>query len=357
MTNNANDSGNGFKNSRIDLSQLGDDNWNKSFTGKSAAPGAPKRRAAKITGESDQPASLDDLFESRVHAATAERAVNQNRGQSRIWLFAGGLFLASLGGIAAAYYLVGPPMVLSAYGPAVAGTGKVETTSLLVENNVEDKTSSHFQGVTIAATLPASAPIETNGPSHTSPDVSLILPPPAGIQSGSEIVVQEPVAPDLSAQQTEVATIASTDQKSETDLNIETVIEPTLDVSSEPKTVDAANERMVHIVPTAVSGEIETKTNVNVSKVPSAPRKTIGQWLAVPADTELAAPSTVTAAASHQSTKAKPADGPDKTQQELFKSFQAYLESTGHAETIDHPGQKALFNKFIRWSVEAPIGN
>jgi len=113
----------------------------------------------------------------------------------------------------------------------------------------------------------------------------------------------------------------------------------------------------VQIVPAAVSGEVETKTNVNVSTDPSVPRKTIGQWLAVPADTGLATPSTVTAAAAQQSTRAMPADGAIKTQEELFESFQAYLESTGHAGTINHPGRKALFNKFIRWSVEVPIGN
>lgn len=357
MSNNANDSGNGFKNSRIDLSQLGDDNWNKPFTGKPAAPGMPKRRAAKIPGKSDQPASLDELFESRVHAATAERAVNQNRGQSRIWLFAGGLFLASLGGIAAAYYLVGPPMALSTYGSGVAGTGKVETASLLVENNVVHQTSSHFQGITIAATAPVSPPMASNGSATSSSDVSLVVPPLAGIQPRSETVLPQPVAPELPAQQAEVATIALSEQKSETDQNVEGASEPTLDASSEPKAVEPADERMVHIVPTAVSGEPETKTNVNVSKLPAVPKKTIGQWLAVPAETEQAAPSTVMAAASQQSTKAKPEDGPVKTQQELFKSFQAYLESTGHAGTINHPGQKALFNKFIRWSVEAPIGN
>ena len=357
MSTNANDGGNGFKNGRIDISQLGDDNWNKPFTGKPAAPGAPRRRGANISGQTGQPSGPDDLLASRVQAATARRAVNRNRGQSRIWLLAGGLVLASLGGLAAAYYLVGPPMAVSAYGPGDAGTGKLETTSLLLENNVEDRTGSHLQAVSIAATVPASTPMASGVPAQTAPETPFVLPAPAGIEPRGEIVVQEPVAPELPEQQEETETIGDGDQESETGQTIEAALEPAPEASSDSSTENSGYERLVQIVPAAVSGEVETKTNVNVSTDPSVPRKTIGQWLAVPADTGLATPSTVTAAAAQQSTRAMPADGAIKTQEELFESFQAYLESTGHAGTINHPGRKALFNKFIRWSVEVPIGN
>jgi len=292
-----------------------------------------------------------------VHAATAGRAVKQNRGQSRIWLFGGGLFLASLGGIAAAYYLVGPPIATSAYGPGVAGTGKLETSSLLIENNAAIQTSAIFEKGTTAATVPASITVVASDPSRGNPHGPSVVLPPVDIQVTSETVMQEPVAPDLPAQKPVVAAVASSEQQSESDQNFEAAGESAHESSSEPGKGDTVNERMVHIVPTAVSGEVETRTNVNVSKTPTTPRKTIGQWLSVPAEIELATPPTITAAASQQSTEAKPADRPVKTQQELFKSFQAYLESTGNAETIDHAGQKALFNKFIRWSVEAPLGN
>jgi hypothetical protein len=354
----SNDGGNGFKNSRIDLSQLGDDNWNKSFAGKSAAPDLSDRRRARTRGERTQPANLEDLFESRVQAATAERAVNQNRGQSRIWLFAGGLLVASLGGIAAAYYLVGPPAATSAYEPGLAGTGKLDTASLLVDNTIEDSASSHFQGVAIAANVSASSPVESNEPSQgSSSDASLAAPPQVNLQSASETVLQKPAPSEVSGLEVEVATPASSDKEPEIDKSVVAPVEQTPVLSSEPEKVAVESEQLVHIAPAAGSGETETKTNVNISKDPTAPRKTIGQWLAVPADTGLGGPSVVTAATSQQSTQTRPSTEPVKTQQELFRSFQAYLEITGYAETIDQPGQKALFKKFIRWSMEAPAGN
>ena len=343
MSNKSNDGGNGFKNSRIDLSQLGNDNWSKSFTGRSPAPGMPKSRSATVPGERNRAAKLEDLFENRVHAAIAERSVKQNRRQGRIWFFAGGLFLASLGGIAAAYYLV---------GPVASGGDKLQRSSLLVEN----QEISRIQSVTVVSNVSTSAPVESGEQTHSS-DAPILATPPSGIQTTDRIVLQETARVIGAARNVEAASVASPQQVSEADQYIEPVTEKTPDGSSEPKTVSQVSERMVRIVPTAVSGESETKTNVVVSKVPTVGRKTIGQWLAVPEENGLDTLSLSTAATSQQATMAKPADPPVKTQQELFKLFQAYLEREGYAETIDHPGQKALFNKFIRWSVEAPTGN
>ncbi len=320
MSSNANGTGNGSKSSRIDISQIGDDNWNKSFTAKAAAPGAPARRGANTAGQTGQPASPDALLAGRVQATAARRAVNRNRGQGRIWLLAGALLLASLGGIAAAYYLVGAPMAVSAYGPGVAGTGKLEATSLLLENNAEDRTGAHLQTVTIAATVPASAPAEPGGPAHTSLEKPLDLPaPPPGIEPRGETVLQEPVAPEFPEQQEATETLADADRKSETDQAIEAAMEPAPEASSASDTANPENERLVQIVPAAQAGEAASRTNVNVSGTPPVPRKTIGQWLAVPAETGLAAPPEETAAAAQQSTRAMPASGTVKTQEELFE--------------------------------------
>ena len=64
-----------------------------------------------------------------------------------------------------------------------------------------------------------------------------------------------------------------------------------------------------------------------------------------------------TDAASRQGNNSRDMIPPVKTQQELFRSFQSYLESTGNAEITDHQTQEELFRKFIRWSVESPPAN
>lgn len=357
MSNNSNDGGNGFKGSRIDLSQLGNENWNDTFRSRPAGQGEAPKRASRPPGETEQPVSRDDLFNSRVYAATAARAIKQNRGQSRIWLFASGLFLASIGGIAAAYYLVGPPMALTTYAPEIVENGKLETTSLLAEQNVEDQTISHFRGVTIAAAAPAPPTVDASDPLPDSSEALSRNPLPVDTMPKSETEMHETITPELQTPKPGIATSPADKRTVETDPNIVPAVEPVAEVSSEPGIEDNSTDKIVRIVPTAVTGGVETRTNVNVARTPAKPRKTIGQWLSVPADIELTQPPKVTAAASQQSTGAKPAAGAVKTRQELFKSFQAYLESTGNAETIDLPGQKALFNKFIRWSVEAPVEN
>jgi hypothetical protein len=349
MSNNANETRNGFKNSRIDLSQLGDDNWNKPLSGNPATPGPRRKAPALTTSAGSRGRHLDELFESRVHAATARRAAKQKKGESGVWLFAGGLFVASVSGIAAAYYLVGPPMAMSVYGPDVAGYQATQTSSLEGDSNIAG-TSSHFQGVPVSVTMPGST-------TENTPGASVMAQPSAGIQSDTvtDTVARDPVAPPVSTEPVAAEEVVAADnQPAQPQQNDVAAVEAPVDMA--PKATEAAqteNERMVRIVPTAVSKEIETKTNVNTVKTPPAPA---GQWVAVPAETKPAAPSEV-AAAAQQSGETKAVAGPVKSQQELFKEFQEYLESSGHTAVGDNEGQKELFNKFIRWSVEAPKAN
>jgi hypothetical protein len=346
MSNNADDNRNGFKNSRIDLSQLGDDGWNKPLTGSPATPG-PRRKPTAIAtpNAGSRRTHLDDLFESRVHAATARRAVKQNKGQNRVWLFAGGLFLASVGGIAAAYYLVGPPMAMSAYSTDEVLYQAEQTSSLEVDSNIAG-TSSHFQGVTVSATMPDS----TSGS-------SVMAEPSANSQSDTDTVTRDPVAPPVSAQPAAADTIAAQGEVAEPQQNDVAAVDVPADAAPPTMTAQPETERMVRIVPTAVSEEVETRTNVNTAAAPAASDATSGQWIAVPAETKPAAPSMVTAAAPQQPDASDPIVDPVKTQQELFKAFQDYLESTGHKVAGNSQSQEELFNKFIRWSMEAPKDN
>lgn len=350
MSNNTNDTRNGFKNSRIDLSQLGDDNWNKPLSGNSATPGPRRKAPALTTSAGSRGRHLDELFESRVHAATARRAAKQKKGESGVWLFAGGLFLASVSGIAAAYYLVGPPMAMSAYGPDVTGYQATQTSSLESDSNIAG-TSSHFQGVPVSVTMPGNT-------TEITSEAPILAQPSAGIQSDStpvtDTVARDPVAPPVLTEPVAAEEVAAADnQPAQPQQNDVAAVEAPVDIV--PKTTEAAqaeNERMVRIVPTAVSEEIATKTNVNTAKVPDP---SAGQWVAVPAETKPTAPSEV--AAAQQSGEIEPVAVPVKSQQELFKEFQEYLESSGHTAVGDDEGQKELFNKFIRWSVEAPKAN
>ena len=346
MSNNADDNRNGFKNSRIDLSQLGDDGWNKPLTGSPAKPGPRRKPAALATPNAgSRRTHLDDLFESRVHAATARRAVKQNKGQNRVWLFAGGLFLASVGGIAAAYYLVGPPMAMSAYSTDEVLYQAEQTSSLEVDSNIAG-TSSHFQGVTVSATMPDSTPGYASG----SP---VMAEPSANSQSDTDTVTRDPVAPPVSAQPAAADTIAAQGEAAEPQQNDVAAVDAPADAAPPTMTAQPEPERMVRIVPTAVSEEVETRTNVSTA----ASDATSGQWIALPAETKPAAPSMVTAAAPQQPGASEPIVDPVKTQQELFKAFQEYLESTGHKVAGNSQSQEELFNKFIRWSMEAPKDN
>lgn len=350
MSNNANDTRSGFKNSRIDLSQLGDDNWNKPLGGNPASPG-PRRKALALSPKAaSRGRHLDDLFESRVHAATARRAAKQKKGESGVWLFAGGLFVASVSGIAAAYYLVGPPMAMTAYGTDATGYQAAQTSSLEADSNIAG-TSSHFQGVPVSVTMPASttentsaAPVMAQPPVEIQPDTDPV----------AETVARDPVAPPVTTEPVAAdEVVAADDQPAQPQQNDVAAVETPVDAVPKAEVVQTESERLVRIVPTAVSEEIETRTNVNTAKTPPAPAE---QWVAVPAETKPAAPTEV-AAAAQQSDETKPVAGPAKSQQELFKEFQQYLESSGHTAVGDSEGQKELFNKFIRWSVEAPKKN
>ncbi len=366
MSSNADDNRSGFKNSRIDLSQLGDDGWSRPLSGIPANPGPRRKVTAATASAASRGKHLDELFESRVHAATARRAVKQNRGQNRVWLFAGGLFMASVGGIAAAYYLVGPPMAMSAQGTSGVEYQAAQTSSLEVDSSVA-ATSSHFQGVPVSATMPGST-------TDYSSETPVMVLPPADVQveaadkpvapavsehfAATEPVAAVPATTETEATVTDAAEIPIADQRQLEATAVESPEDTTIDQAQVAETAQSAEtERMVRIEPTAVSEEIETKTNVNTATKPAAPGATGGQWVALPTEPAPAASPIETAAAEQQSGETGPVAGPAKSQQELFKEFQAYLEITGHKTSGNNEGQQELFNKFIRWSVEAPKGN
>lgn len=350
MSNNKNDGRNGFKSSRIDLSQLGDDTWNKPVGRRPVSPG-PRRRQTQTTPIAPhQRTHLDELFESRVKAAAARRSVKQSRGQNRVWMFAGGLFLASVGGVAAAYYLVGPPMAATAYTTDGADYQAAQTSSLEVDANIAG-TSSHFQGVPVPASVTAEPEDDVAAAVVAAP------PPPADNVSDQDALVRAPVAaaPETQAEAAEPALVVNEPSLPAPE-EVAATPQPAAD-TTQPAEAVPVEERLVHIVPTSVSDEIKTKTNVNTAQSADVSGGSDGQWVALPPEQKPAAPSVVTAAATQQSNETKPVDGPVKTQQELFEAFQAYLKSSGHTATGDQDNQEALFNKFMRWSVEAPKEN
>ena len=346
MSNDRDDSRNGFKNSRIDLSQLGDDTWNKPMGRNSTTPGPRRKPGTTGSLPAVQRTHLDELFESRVRAAAARRSVKQSRGQNRVWMFAGGLFLASVGGVAAAYYLVGPPMAMTAYSTEGADYQAAQTSSLEVDENIAG-TSSHFQGVPVLATVPDKSADDVA-------DVTAAAQPAADEQLAAEVVSRDPVAPPSTGEAVAANTAPVANQTAEPQQEQLTAVEPpAAQAEPEPVTAQPEAERMVQIVPTAVSDEVKTRTNVNASQEADASGASDGQWLALPPENKPAAQPVVTAAAKQQSNETKPVDGPVKSQQELFKAFQAYLKSTGHTTTGDRKDQEALFDKFMSWSVEA----
>jgi len=347
MSNDRDDSRNGFKNSRIDLSQLGDDTWSKPVRRHAAAPGPRRKPGATASLPAMQRTHLDELFESRVRAAAARRTVKQSRRQNRVWMFAGGLFLASVGGVAAAYYLVGPPMATTAQVMEGADYQAAQTSSLEADQNIAG-TSSHFQGKPVLAAAPGT-------PTDDDPEVSVAAQPAADNSAASDVATRDLVAPPAAGQVLAADPVDVLDAPKQAEQQPMAVTEaPVTEEPEQPVSAQPEAERMVRIVPTAVSDEVKTKTNVNASKDADASGASDGQWLALPsAEKQPAASPVVTAAATRQSNETKPADGPVKSQQELFEAFQVYLKSTGQTATGNAEDQEALFDKFMSWSVEA----
>ena len=352
MSKNAGDSRNGFKNSRIDLSQLGDDSWSKPMGRKPGMAGPRRRPGATASVPAPQRTHLDELFESRVRAAAARRSVKQSRGQGRVWMFAGGLFVASVSGVAAAYYLVGPPMAMTAQGPEVAGYQAAQTSSLQAEGNIA-QTSSHFQGTPVLITAPEK-PADDGAATAAAVQTSS-----AEEQADTVNEARDPVAPPSTEPVVAADATGSTDEAPQPEQEEVAAMAPpeaedSLPAAAEP---EPEPETLVQILPTAVSDELKPKTNVNATKAADAAAGSDGPWLAVPSPDKPAAQPVVTAAASQQSDEAKPAGEAVKSQEELFKAFQAYLKTSGHRATGNDENQQELFDKFMRWSVEARKSN
>lgn len=316
---------------------------------KPVSPGPRRKPAQAVSIAPDQRTHLDELFESRVKAAAARRSVKQSGGQNRVWMFAGGLFLASVGGVAAAYYLVGPPMAMTAYNTDGSDYQVAQTSSLEVDGNIAG-TSSHFQAVPVSASMPAE-------PDDDVSQAVVMAPASADTRSDPDALAGDPVALPTAVQAEAEEAVVVANKPPQPKQEELVVAEPPVAAATQPVPALPEKERMVRIVPTSVSDEIKIRTNVNASQAADVSGGSDGQWVALPPKKNPAAASIVTAAATQQSNGAKQIDEPVKTQQELFEAFQAYLKSSGHSATGDQENQEALFNKFMLWSVEAPKGN
>ncbi|MEO9873975.1 MAG: hypothetical protein ABJF69_04070 [Anderseniella sp.] len=81
-----------------------------------------------------------------------------------------------------------------------------------------------------------------------------------------------------------------------------------------------------------------------------------GNWVVLPADVNKQV-QTGEATSVRQQTAGQEPPGSAATRQELFESFQSYLQNTGRARVTDNPHQEALFNSFVRWNVEVANAN
>lgn len=82
-----------------------------------------------------------------------------------------------------------------------------------------------------------------------------------------------------------------------------------------------------------------------------------GSWRILPSDVNKQVRTQGAASVQQQTASLKPPGPNVKTQQELFGSFQSYLEKTNLAPVANNPDQEALFNSFVRWSVEVAEAN
>lgn len=81
-----------------------------------------------------------------------------------------------------------------------------------------------------------------------------------------------------------------------------------------------------------------------------------GNWNIEPSDVSKKVRTEGVASIRQQAAGLEP-PGAMATRQELFESFQSYLQETGRAPVSNNPHQEALFNSFVRWNVEVANAN
>ena len=114
--------------------------------------------------------------------------------------------------------------------------------------------------------------------------------------------------------------------------------------------------------PAANPGTIERQRDEARSNVTTANAKALsdianGSWRILPSDVSRQVRTEGAASVQRQSASLEPPGPNVMTQQKLFGSFQSYLEETGLAPVANNPDQEALFNSFVRWSVEVAEAN
>lgn len=82
-----------------------------------------------------------------------------------------------------------------------------------------------------------------------------------------------------------------------------------------------------------------------------------GSWLVLPSDVKKPVRTEGATSVQQQTASLAPSGPNAMTRQELFGSFQTYLEKTDFAHVTSNRDQEALFNSFIRWSEEVAEAN
>ena len=117
------------------------------------------------------------------------------------------------------------------------------------------------------------------------------------------------------------------------------------------------SDQTVAASPAANPGTIERQRDEARANVTTANAKVLsdianGSWRILPSDVNRQVRSEGAASVQRHSASLEPPGPNVMTRQKLFGSFQSYLEETGLARVANNPDQEALFNSFVRWSVE-----
>lgn len=105
-----------------------------------------------------------------------------------------------------------------------------------------------------------------------------------------------------------------------------------------------------------VSGNTTSSNQVAAANAKALSDIANGSWVVLPSDVKKQV-QTEAAASVRQQTGGQEPPGSVARRQELFESFQSYLQETGLAPVTNSPHQEALFNSFVRWDLEVANAN
>ncbi|WP_108883335.1 hypothetical protein [Anderseniella sp. Alg231-50] len=112
-----------------------------------------------------------------------------------------------------------------------------------------------------------------------------------------------------------------------------------------------------HVAAALSQPQAAPEASANVANAKALSDIANGNWLVLPSDEQQQSRSEEAASAGQQTVSQEPVDSTVLTRQELFESFQTYLEKTGQAPVTNSPHQEALFNSFVRWNIEVAKAN